>query len=108
MLLPLAFADRGAATVEMAAGRASVFPGAAQPPLQWRLELPPRVRAGEPVPLRLVLENHGFHPEEVDMSGETLAFDAVVFSLDGFEVWSRLEMSFMPQILQTRTLGPGE
>lgn len=108
MLLPLAFADRGAATREMAPGRASVFPGAAQPPLQLRLELPPRVHAGEPVPLRLVLQNQGFHTEEVDLSGEAVAFDVVVFSLDGLEVWSRLEIVLMPRILQTRTLSPGE
>jgi hypothetical protein len=108
MLLPLAFADHGAASDEMARGRASIFPGAAQPPLQLRLELPPRVHAREPVPLRLVLQNHGLQAEEVDLSGETVAFDIVVFSLDGFEVWSRLEIVLMPRVLQTRTLAPGE
>lgn len=108
MLLPLAFVDNGFDSGDMAPGRAAVFPGAAHPPLQLRLELPPRVRAGEPVPLRLVLQNRGFQTEEVDLSGESVAYDIVVFSLEGVEVWSRLELVLMPQILQTRTLSPGE
>lgn len=107
MLMPLAYNDSDGMTATLAPGRASVFPGAAQPPLQLSLELPPRVRAGDPIPMRLVLRNHGFRAETVDL-GEPLTFDIVVFSLDGLEVWSRFETVFQPRILQTHAIGAGK
>lgn len=108
MLLPLAFADCGGMDADVAPGRASIFPGAAKPPLQLRLDLPPRVRTGEPVPLRLVLKNNGFSAEEFELRGEPSSFDVVVFSLDGSEVWSRLEETSQPMALRTCSIEPGD
>lgn len=87
-------------------GRAA--PVAAPDPLRLRLEAPDGVRAGEPVPLRLVLENHGDRAVAVELGGAPIAFDFVVVGPDGSEVWRRLEGMPVEAILQLHTLGPGE
>lgn len=58
--------------------------------------------------MRLVLENRGDTPVEVELTGRPIAFDLVVLATDGSEVWRRLEGVAVDLILQPRTLGPGE
>lgn len=77
-------------------------------PLLLRLEVPGEVRAREPVPMRLVLENHGDQPVEVGLGGAPIAFDFIVLDPDGQEVWSRLEGLAVEAILRPQTVGPGE
>lgn len=81
---------------------------AAPSPLHLRLEVPGQVDAQQPVPMRLVLENRGDDPIEVELQGSPIAFDLVAFAADGSEVWRRLEGVAVDLILQPRTLGPGE
>ncbi|MGH7573559.1 MAG: BsuPI-related putative proteinase inhibitor [Longimicrobiales bacterium] len=76
--------------------------------LALTLEAPAQVRSGESVPLRLVLENRGDEPAEVELGGDPIAFDFVITADDGAEVWSRLEGVAVSDILQSRTLAPGE
>ena len=76
-------------------------------PLELRLEIPERVRPGEPVPMRLVLANRGDAPVEVELGGSPIAFDLVVTAPDGAEVWRRLRGRPVEAILQLRTVEPG-
>lgn len=81
---------------------------AAPAPLELRLEAPAQVRAGQPVPLRLVLTNRGDRPVEVELTGQPIAFDFAVVASDGTEVWRRLVGVPIEAILQPRTLAPGQ
>lgn len=72
------------------------------------LELPNRVRAGEPVPIALRVKNVTDRPLELHLTGRTIAFDLIVALEDGTVVWRRLEGEVIPAILRLETLGPGE
>jgi hypothetical protein len=63
---------------------------------------------GESIPIRLLLENRGTLPVEIEMTGEPLAFDFVVRSSDGEEVWRRLEGVPVESILNVLPIAPGE
>lgn len=108
MLVMLAFF--GCARSDDAPDRAPLIsaPAQARGSLGLRLEAPAEVRSGEPVTLRLVLENRGDEPAEVELGGDPVAFDFVITADDGAEVWSRLEGVAVSDILQSRTLAPGE
>jgi hypothetical protein len=90
------------------APRVAAFPAAVPPPLRLRLEAPHCVRAGQPVPLRLVLENQGNRPVEVGLGGRPIAFDFVITAPDGSELWRRTEDVAASLLLQLRTLAHRE
>jgi hypothetical protein len=92
---------------EASSGASPVAAGAPAP-LLLRLVLPQRIAAGQPVPMTLVLENHGTTPVEVGLGGEPIAFDFTVRDARGAEIWRRLEGVAVESILHLRTVGPGE
>ena len=69
---------------------------------------PDSVRRGEPVPITLRLTNTGKEPENVYLTGRSITFDIIIARADGEIVWSRLAHATSEQILQVRTLAPGE
>ena len=71
------------------------------------LEVPERVRAGEPVRIVLRLENISDRTLDLYLRGRTIAFDVVVTREDGTVLWSRLEDEAIPAILRIETLEPG-
>jgi hypothetical protein len=77
-------------------------------PLRLELILPSRVRAGEPVPLRLRAQNVTGRPLDVYLRGRTITFDVIVARTSGDVVWRRLEGEIIPAIIQLRALAPGE
>ncbi len=76
--------------------------------LDLELVLPGRVRAGEPVPIRLRLENRTRRGLDLYLRGRTITFDVVVTRPDGEVVWRRLEDEIIPAILHLRSLAPAE
>jgi hypothetical protein len=78
-------------------------------PDSMRVEIvvPPRVAAGEPVPIAIRIANTADRPIELHLQGRTVVFDLVV-SRGEAVVWRRLEAESVPAILQLRTLAPGE
>lgn len=69
---------------------------------------PDSVRRGEPVPITLRLTNTGKQTESLYLTGRTITFDIIVARSDGQVVWRRLAHSTGQQILQVKTLAPGE
>lgn len=69
---------------------------------------PDSVRRGEAVPLTLRLTNTGDRPVHLYLTGRTITFDIIVARADGQVVWRRLEHVTGQQILQVKTLAPGE
>ena len=57
--------------------------------------------------MRLVLTNRGTDTVEVELGGNPIAFDFIV-TADGAEIWRRLEGVAIEDILQVRTLAPGD
>jgi len=76
--------------------------------LDFRLDLPTDVRAGDTVPIVLRLENRTARPLELYLRGRTIAFDVIVAREGGQVVWQRLEGEIVPAILQLRVLARGE
>lgn len=72
------------------------------------LELPDEVRAGEPVPIALRVENVANRPLDLYLTGRPIAFDLIVTDAEGSAVWRRLEDEVIPAILRIETLGPGD
>lgn len=70
--------------------------------------VPDSVRRGAPVPIALRLTNSGPEPETVFLTGRAVTFDVVIARLDGEVVWRRLDKATGEQILQVKTLTPGE
>lgn len=69
---------------------------------------PPSVRTGEAVPIALRVTNPGDRSLDLYLVGRTVTFDIVVAAPDGQVVWRRLEGASVQQILQLKTLAPGE
>jgi hypothetical protein len=76
-------------------------------PLELRLETPVRVRAGDLVPLRLVLANPTDEAVRIDLGGDPTAFDFIISTIDGVEIWRRLEGFAVGETLVPWTLEPG-
>jgi hypothetical protein len=76
-------------------------------PLELLLEIPAEIRQGVAVPFKLVLENRGDQPADVELGGDPISFDLSVRSSDGSEVWRRLEGVATADILISRTVAPG-
>jgi hypothetical protein len=69
---------------------------------------PATVRPGEAVPIALRVTNADDRSLDLYLVGRTPTFDIVVTAPDGEVVWRRLEGASVQQILQVRTLAPGE
>jgi hypothetical protein len=81
----------------------------ARQPDSMRVEIvvPPRVAAGEPVPIAIRIANTADRPIELHLQGRTVVFDLIVRKGD-MVVWRRLHGQSVPAILQLRMLAPGE
>ncbi len=76
--------------------------------LRFTLVAPPSARRGEPIPITLRLLNAGSRPLDLYLAGRTITFDIIVARVHGQVVWRRLEGASGEQILQIKTLAPGE
>jgi len=76
--------------------------------LTFTLVAPDSARAGHPIPIVLRLTNTGDRPLDLYLTGRTITFDIVVTRVDGEIVWRRLAHVTSQQILQVKTLAPGE
>jgi hypothetical protein len=79
-----------------------------QDSVAFRVELPRRAYAGEPVPVVLRLTNRTERILELTLQGRPLAFDVTVTAGDGAVVWRRLAGEVVPSILALRSLEPAE
>lgn len=108
MIVLLGFAGCGSASGAPGDAPQQQIPVTQAPaPLRLRLEVPEQVRAGQSVPIRMVLENGGETPYELELGGSPIAFDLVVGMPNGSQVWRRLEGMPVEAILQLRTLDAG-
>lgn len=71
------------------------------------LEAPSEVRVSEAVPLQLKLKNTGKSSVKVALGGRP-AHDFIVTKTDGTEVWRWLHGQTIQDILEEKTLNPGE
>jgi uncharacterized protein (DUF58 family) len=71
------------------------------------VSVPPRVRAGEPVPVTLSVTNHGAAPLTLYLKGRPIAFDIVVRRKGGEIVWRRLRGATIAMVLRVETVSPG-
>jgi len=69
---------------------------------------PHSVRRGKAVPITLRVTNTGAQPLNLYLTGRTITFDIIVTRADGQVVWRRLEHVTGQQIVQVKTLAPGE
>jgi hypothetical protein len=76
--------------------------------LRLRIDVPPAVRTGQPVPIVVRGTNAVGRPLHLYLLGRTPTFDVTVTAEDGRLVWRRLQDSMVPAILQVRTLAPDE
>jgi hypothetical protein len=76
--------------------------------LRLELQLASRVRASEPVPLRLRAENVSGRAIDLYLRGRSTTFDVIIARPSGEVVWSRLEGEIIPAIVHLRPLAPGE
>jgi hypothetical protein len=76
--------------------------------LALELVLPLRVRAGEPVTIRLLVQNRTQRALDLYLRGRTSTFDVVVARPGGAVAWRRLEDEIIPAIVHLRTLAPAE
>ncbi|HET9726117.1 MAG TPA: BsuPI-related putative proteinase inhibitor [Gemmatimonadales bacterium] len=77
-----------------------------QDSVAFRVHAPTSARAGEPVPIELVLTNRTERPLTLYLQGRPLAFDITVSREDGTAVWRRLEGQVVSAILAVRELAP--
>lgn len=76
--------------------------------LRLWLDVPGAVRTGEPVPIRLHVQNVSGRPLELHLRGRQIAFDLAVYDAEGETVWRRLEGAVIPGILRLEPLAPGD
>ena len=76
--------------------------------IRFTVVAPDSVRRGAPVPITLRLTNTGDQPLNLYLTGRTITFDIIVTQSDGQVVWRRLDHVASQQILQLKTLAPGE
>ena len=97
-------------TTVAAAFIAVLVPFVAMPAQSLRLEIevPPRVIAGDSVPITLRAINEGAGLLELYLTGRSVTFDVTVADSTGRVVWRRLEGETVPAILQVRILASGD
>jgi uncharacterized protein (DUF58 family) len=89
--------------------QAAVFAAAlALDSMTLHLSVPPRVRAGEPVPVTLSVTNRGTTPLTLYLKGRPIAFDIVVRRKGGEIVWRRLHGATIAMVLRVETVPPGD
>jgi hypothetical protein len=71
------------------------------------IEVPPRSRRGDHLPIVLHLANPSPDPVTVSLLGRPTAFDVQVERLNGSVIWRRLAGEFVPQILVLHELAAG-
>jgi hypothetical protein len=76
--------------------------------LRFTLVAPDSVRPGESVAIALRLTNSSDRAVDLYLTGRSITFDIVVARPDGQIVWRRLQHVPTQQILQVKTLAPGE
>jgi hypothetical protein len=76
--------------------------------LRFVVVAPRSMRLGKPVPITLRLTNAGNQKVDLYLLGRRITFDIIVAGPDGRIVWRRLEGTSGQQILQVKTLAPGE
>jgi len=76
--------------------------------ITFTVVVPGSVRRGQPVPITLRLTNTGDRTLNLYLAGRRITFDIIVARPDGDVVWRRLEQVASQQILQLKTLAPGE
>ena len=79
-----------------------------QDSVAFRVHAPASVRAGEPVPIELILTNRTERGITLYLQGRPVAFDITVTAEDGRVVWRRLKGQVVSAILAVRELGPAE
>jgi hypothetical protein len=79
-----------------------------QDSVTFRVHAPASVRAGERVPIELVLTNRTERPLTLYLQGRPLAFDITVSREDGSQIWRRLQGQVVSAILAVRELAPAE
>ena len=79
-----------------------------QDSLHFVVVAPRSARLGEPVPVTLRLTNAGNQKVDLYLLGRSITFDIIVAGPDGRVVWRRLEGASSQQVLQVKTLAPGE
>ena len=79
-----------------------------QDSLHFVVVAPRSVRVGKPVPVTLRLTNAGKRKVDLYLLGRSITFDIIVGGPDGRVVWRRLEGASSQQVLQVKTLAPGE
>jgi hypothetical protein len=85
-----------------------IMPGVEQPDsMRVEIVVPPRVAAGEAVPIAIRIGNTADRTIELHLQGRTVTFDLIVRRGDSV-VWRRLEGESVQAILQLRPLAPGE
>lgn len=82
--------------------------GRAPAPFELRLQMPTQVRSGASVPVTLRLTNTGTHTTAVEVRPQTSAFDVLISRADGTPVWHRMKETLIPDIVDQKTLQPGE
>lgn len=69
----------------------------------------PRAAAvGDRVPVSIVVQNNRDRHVNLSLTGREIVFDIIVATSDSTVVWSRLGNAPVQQILQLKTLAPGE
>ena len=88
----------------------SIMTAAPQRPdsITFTVVAPQSVRRGESVPITLRLTNTSARTLNLYLTGRTITFDIIVTRADGQVVWRRLEHVMGQQIVQVKTLAPGE
>src|SRR5262245_44699283 len=80
-------------------------PGQPEDPLS--VEAPDEVEAGQTITLKLIWRNLTDHPVELTLGGRP-AYDFVVTSSEGKEIWRWLEGQAVQEILEIRKVDPGQ
>ena len=76
--------------------------------LSMILHLPSEVKAGEPVPLSLVVRNTSQQPVYLETGDSTTTFDVRVMDQSGKTVWRRMHERESLAALHEQNLAPGE
>lgn len=77
-------------------------------PLRLSLDVPPRVAAGDPVPITLRLTNASSRTLDLYLQGREIAFDIQIADAGGSVLWRRMEGMVPQAILQVKQLAPKE
>jgi hypothetical protein len=72
------------------------------------LDVPAQVTAGDSVPITVRVQNISNRRLDLSLLGREIAFDILISTRAGQQVWRRLEGAALQSILQVKSLAPGE